>query len=530
MKFIKQILALFGVFVLGILLSCSSNIKQQITQSNKVTIPPNLEHVIEFGKAATVQIGSLSVEGPPGTGTGFFIRSDLLVTNIHVVNKRTFDGALSVARLVDTRTWYTITGVIATDPIRDIVILKVEKKTGDAEPNILSIGDSDTVKTDDHIITIGNARKGSKYEHGEVSKGTIKRITPHFFHVKAGTLRGGYSGAAILNIQGEVIAIISKGEVTGSGYAVPSNHLRSLLNNMSTQVTSLEEWREEPLIRFYSTEFAVQRGELKSAMKNYDDAIRLEPDFVDAYIQRGNLRDLVRDFKGAIKDYNKAIRLGADYAFVYSRRASAKSDFGDHKGAIIDYNKAIQLKPEEAILATIYINRGNAKTDLADYKGAIEDYNKASGLKPEDIILAVAFINRAEAKNYLGDHKGAIEDCNTVIGLTEKNTILAAVHNELGRAKTAKGDNINGIIDYNKAIRLEPTNPEFHYNRGMANTALGYNSKAKKDFKNALKFIEKVVNNFELVDDETAFAALRIIPKIRQDLKADIQKALRVLE
>jgi len=114
MKYKKQILALLGVFVLGILLSCSSNIKQQITKSNKNYIPPNLEQVIEFGKAATVQIGSLSVEGPPGTGTGFFIRSDLLVTNIHVVNKRTYDGALSVAKLVDTRTWYTITGVMAS--------------------------------------------------------------------------------------------------------------------------------------------------------------------------------------------------------------------------------------------------------------------------------------------------------------------------------------------------------------------------------------------------------------------------------
>lgn len=530
MKFKKQLLALLGIFLLGILLSCSSNIKQQITQDNKVILPQNLEQVVESGKAATVQIGSLSVEGPPGTGTGFFIRSDLLVTNIHVVNRRSFDGALSVAKLVDTRTWYTITGVMATDPIRDLVILKVKKKTGETEPNILTIGDSDTVKTDDFIITIGNPRKGSKFEHGEVSKGTIKRITPHFFHVKAGTIRGGYSGAAILNVQGEVIGVLTQAITTGSGYAVPSNHLRSLLKNLPTKVTSLDEWREEPLIRFYSTKFAVPRGELKSAMKKYDDAIRLAPDFTDAYIQRGNLKDLVRDFEGAIKDYNNAIRLGADHAFVYLKRAGTKSDFGDHKGAIKDYNKAIQLKPENAIRATIYINRGNTKTVLTDYKGAIEDYNTAIGLKPEDLILAVAFNNRATAKNYLGDHNGAIEDCNIVIGLTQKNTILAGVYNQLGRAKTAQGDNINGIIDYNKAIRLEPTNPEFHYNRGMANTTLGYNSKAIKDFKNAMKFIEKVVNNFELVDDETTFAALRIRRKIRPGLKADIQKELRVLE
>ncbi|MDE0313957.1 MAG: tetratricopeptide repeat-containing serine protease family protein [Candidatus Poribacteria bacterium] len=530
MKLAKQILTLAGYLVLGVFLSCASNVKQQTTQNNKVSISPNLEQIVEIGKAATVQIGSLSIEGPPATGSGFFIRHDLIVTNIHVVNQRSFDGVTSLAKLVNKSTWFTITGVMASDPIRDLVILKVAKMVGDDEPHILSFGDSDSVKTGENIISIGNPRQGTKYVHGDVSKGTIKRLTPHFFHVKAGNLRGGYSGAAILNVQGEVIGIMSRGDATGSGYAVPSKHLKTLIKNMSTEVKSLEEWREEPLIRYYSAEYAVHRGELASALKGFDTAICLAPDFTDAYINRGNARDMLRDFEGAIKDYDTAIRLGADYAFVYARRAGSKSDLGDHKGAIADYNKAIELKPTDAILATIYINRGSAKSDLGNHKGAIADYNKAIELKPENIILAVTHVNRADAKSDLGDHKGAIEDCNTAIGLTQENVILAEAYNVRGKAKSAQGDNINGIIDYDKAIRLERTHPEFYYNRGIANTNLGHNSVAKTDLKTALKFFEQALNISKSVDEKTTFADMRVKLDIRSDLKTDIEKALRLLE
>lgn len=529
MKIAKKVLALIGCLVLGVFLSCASSVKQQITQSEKNTVPQNLEQITETAKAGTVQIGSLSVEGPPGLGSGFFIRHDMIVTNIHVVNQRSFDGAVSLAKLVNKPSWFTIKEVVASDPIRDLVILKVAKMGGE-DPHILSIADSDNIKMGDSIISIGNPRQGTKYEHGIISKGTIKRNTPHFFRVKAGNIRGGYSGGPILNVYGEVIGIMSRGDVIGSGYAVPSNHLQTLLKDMPKQPKSLETWREEPLIRYYSAKYAADRGELTDAIKGFDIAIHLAPDFADAYIKRGDARQEMGDFEGAIKDYDTAIQLGADYAFVYASRAGAKSDLGNYNGAIEDYNKAIRLKPEDAILTTIYINRGSAKSDLGDNNGAIEDYNKAIRLKPEDIILTLVHVNRADAKSGLGDSKGAIEDCNTAIGLAQEDVILAEAYNVRGKAKSTQGDNINGIIDYDKAIQLERNHPEFYYNRGRANTALGYNSKAKTDLKTALKLLEQAVSISKSPEGKTAFAAMRIKLDIRLDLKADIEKALRSLE
>ena len=73
MKFTKKVLAFVGFLALGFFLSCASSIEQQTLQSEKAPAPLDLEHIAEIGKAATVQIGSLSVEGPPSLGRGFFI-------------------------------------------------------------------------------------------------------------------------------------------------------------------------------------------------------------------------------------------------------------------------------------------------------------------------------------------------------------------------------------------------------------------------------------------------------------------------
>ena len=47
-------------------------------------------------------------------------------------------------------------------------------------------------------------------------------------------------------------------------------------------------------------------------------------------------------YQRAIEDYNEAIRLKPDYAMAYSNRGIAYSKLGQYQRAIEDYNKAIR--------------------------------------------------------------------------------------------------------------------------------------------------------------------------------------------
>jgi uncharacterized caspase-like protein len=121
------------------------------------------------------------------------------------------------------------------------------------------------------------------------------------------------------------------------------------------------------------------KEDYKGAIEDYDQAIKLKPDYADAYYNRGIARSDLGDNKGAIADYDQAIKLKPDFAEAYYGRGNARSNLSDNKGAIADYNQAIELKPD---YADAYINRGNARSKLGDIKEAIADYKKAVELYP----------------------------------------------------------------------------------------------------------------------------------------------------
>ena len=191
----------------------------------------------------------------------------------------------------------------------------------------------------------------------------------------------------------------------------------------------------------------------------YTEAIRLKPDYADAYYNRGIARKANGDSDGAIKDYTEAIRLKPDYADAYSGRGSARDDKGDLDGAIKDYNEAIRLKPNHT---NAYTNRGVARYNKGDFDGAIKDYNEAIHLKPDD---ANAYYNRGIARYNKGDLDGAIKDYNKAIRLKPD---YAKAYYGCGIARNAKGDLDGAIKDYNEAIRLKPDYANAYYNR--ANT------------------------------------------------------------
>ena len=144
-----------------------------------------------------------------------------------------------------------------------------------------------------------------------------------------------------------------------------------------------------------------------AAIEDYNNALELNPKYVQAYINRGITKNSLGDTNGAIEDYSNAIQLNPEEGTAYFSRGGIKSKIGDYEGAIDDYNYAIKHNPEPTKLYYFYYARGNAKSKLDDFEGANDDYDNAIGLHPK---YANAYNNRGKAKEALGQHEAAEAD------------------------------------------------------------------------------------------------------------------------
>ncbi len=83
--------------------------------------------------------------------------------------------------------------------------------------------------------------------------------------------------------------------------------------------------------------------ELELIIRDYDTCIRLNPDFVYAYFNKGNIRCLQKDYRSAVLEYNEAIKRNPDFAEAYFNRGLTRLSLGDTDKGIEDLSKAGEL-------------------------------------------------------------------------------------------------------------------------------------------------------------------------------------------
>jgi len=106
----------------------------------------------------------------------------------------------------------------------------------------------------------------------------------------------------------------------------------------------------------------------------------------------------------ALRSFDEAIRLNPDIADAYTNRAVSYIQLGQYERALKDLNEAIKLNPESAVA---YNNRGNSYGNLDQLQKAVDDYGEAIRLNPQ---YTLAYSNRALAYTYLGEDDKALAD------------------------------------------------------------------------------------------------------------------------
>jgi tetratricopeptide (TPR) repeat protein len=256
---------------------------------------------------------------------------------------------------------------------------------------------------------------------------------------------------------------------------------------------------------------AAREGQLERALADFDAALAIVPDNVDALLLRSDLHGRLGDDARALADVGRALLLApgnarlltararvharqgardlalADYAAalaVDERHVDALVDRAallssgrptaeDLSAALADLDAAVVLAPRHAI--AVY-NRGFVHFARGDLGRAKSDYSRAIDLAPA---MTAAYVNRCLVRTLAGTElREALADCDEALRLSSESLdaleTRGFVYLKLGEAAVAERD-------YEAVLRRDPDRPISLYGRGLARERRGETRAAAVD-------------------------------------------------
>lgn len=136
---------------------------------------------------------------------------------------------------------------------------------------------------------------------------------------------------------------------------------QSLRQQMREQKAVLHKYAEEYYL--LGNECVVSYKDYRAALANFNKALDLDPNYLDAWVRKGVTLYDTKDYYEADICFNKAVALSPLYFKALYNRGKNRIALEEHERAITDLSKAIELKPDHAAcheyLAEAYANIGN---------------------------------------------------------------------------------------------------------------------------------------------------------------------------
>jgi S1-C subfamily serine protease len=225
--------------------------------------------------------------GDNATGTGFmFSSSDYVITSYHVVH-----GSKSISVRLNNGEHIDAT-IAVKDTNNDIAILKLSKSPTSRQ-NIITLGDSTSVKTGDRVFTYGFplvdllGHQEPRYSEGFVNSLSGISNDPRLFQVSI-PIQPGNSGGPVFNEKGELIGIATSSidsvqtqKVFGAtpqnvNFAIKSSYINSLLPNLPD--TFIKQRGIVPV--------PVEQSSFKERVKNDIVLVEAVPEFQPTLVKR----------------------------------------------------------------------------------------------------------------------------------------------------------------------------------------------------------------------------------------------------
>jgi tetratricopeptide (TPR) repeat protein len=391
--------------------------------------------VSKVAQSITVMIQN--AQNPRETGSGVIIKREgetyTVLTAHHVVEQSSNYQLMTP----DNQQYLMVQGSIQLLPGVDLALIRFKSnrsysiaKMGDSTQS--SLGSASFVAGFPGNTTV-NSEPTFYFTSGKIAANASQPLKNGYAIAYNNLTFPGMSGGPVLNAEGELIGIHGRAEAaerlrnsqvsqdiyvlkTEFNYAIPIDTFLRLVPQVNRTLafrtpgpSLLSAPKADDF--FLQAEAKYKKGDLKGAIADYDQAIRLDPTSAATYSSRGFVRYELGYKMGAIADYDQAIRLDPKSAVTYNNRGNIRYELGDEQGVMADYDQAIRLDPKSAVT---YNSRGFMRKRAGDKQGAIEDLDQAIRLDPKS---AAAYNNRGNVRYQIGDKQGAILDIQKAAAL-----------------------------------------------------------------------------------------------------------------
>jgi tetratricopeptide (TPR) repeat protein len=222
----------------------------------------------------------------------------------------------------------------------------------------------------------------------------------------------------------------------------------------------------------------VQQGKVQEAIEQYEQALRLKPDFAEVHDDLASALVQTGKIKDAIAHFEQALQIKPDFAEAHYNLGVALEQADRVQEAISHWEQALQIKPD---FAEAHHNLGVALEQADRVQEAIGHYEQALRIKPDF----------AEAHYNLGLALEQADRVQEAIGHYEQALRIkpdfADAHYNLGLALLGQGRLQEAISHWEQALRFKPDHAEAHYYLGVALGQTGRMTEAIGHYEQAVR-------------------------------------------
>jgi tetratricopeptide (TPR) repeat protein len=242
-------------------------------------------------------------------------------------------------------------------------------------------------------------------------------------------------------------------------------------SEQETQETAANGDSDVDAILKQANEF-LKIGSFSKAMDLISRSLASHPESPRLYRTRAVLYHKTGQPASAMADYSQAVRLDPDNAALRDEAGFYLFSVGDAKGGRVHLERAVDIDPK---LAAAWNHLGLTMITRGELKEAVEAFTKAIELKPKYVD---AFINRGFSKYRLKKFEEALADYDAALAIDDK---AANAYNNRGLVYYDQQKYHEAAVAFTKCILLQPKSPKFYEHRRLAYLKLGKTDEARSD-------------------------------------------------